>query len=141
MIQENRLRVFAWELAEDRRVDQQELRSLQQRAMRAAKAYGCEAGIEVMDFVASDPPDSLRLKIVVAWRTRQDELLWHESIVVLMTNGLAASVEQIVRDVAKLAMRAAPRGVPAEAAPRAAQSLSVERLPAAAVDQPAGPSG
>jgi hypothetical protein len=105
MTQENRLRVYAWELAGDRRVDQQELRSLQQRAMHAAKAYGCEAGIEVSDFVATDPPNSLRLKIVVAWRTRRDELLWHESNVVLMTNGLAASVEQIVRDVAKLAER------------------------------------
>ena len=53
-----------------------------------------------MDFVASDPPGSLRLKIVVVRRTRGGDLLCHESNVVLMTNELATSVEQIVRDAA-----------------------------------------
>lgn len=100
MAQENRLRVYAWELARDRRVDEQELSALQQRAMRTAEAFGCEAGVEVMDFVASDPPGSLRLKIVVVRRARRGELLCHESNVVLMTNELAASVGQIVRDAA-----------------------------------------
>lgn len=83
-------------------VNEQELIALQQRAMRTAESYGCHAGIEVADFIDSalDPPSSLRLKIVVARRSRQGKLLSHESNVVLMTNEHAASVEQIVRDVA-----------------------------------------
>lgn len=95
-----RLKVYAWELARNRRVDEQEQSALQQRAMRTAEAFGCEAGIEVMDFVASDPPGSLRLKIVVVRRTRRGELLCHESNVVLMTDQHAASVALIVRDAA-----------------------------------------
>jgi hypothetical protein len=89
-------------------VNEQELITLQQRAMRAAEEFGCHAGVEVADFIASagDPPGSLRLKIVVARRSRQGKLLSHESNVVLMTNEHAASVEQIVRDAAtKLAER------------------------------------
>jgi hypothetical protein len=89
-------------------VNEQELITLQQRAMRAAEELGCHAGVEVADFIASasDPPGSLRLKIVVARRSRQGKLLSHESNVVLMTNEHAASVEQIVRDAAtKLAER------------------------------------
>lgn len=101
-----RLKGYAWELPRDPRVDEQELSALQQRAMRTAEAFGCEAGIEVTDFVASDPPGSLRLKIVVVRRTRRGELLCHESSVVLITNEHAASVGQIVRDAAaKLAER------------------------------------
>ena len=90
-------------------VNEQELSALRQRAMRAAEGYGCHAGIEVADFIASagDPPGSLRLKIVVARRSRQGNLLSRESNVVLMTKEQAASVEQIVRDVAaKLAEQA-----------------------------------
>jgi hypothetical protein len=46
-------------------MNEQELMALRQRAMRAAEAYGCHAGIEVADFL--DPPGSLHyLKIVVA---------------------------------------------------------------------------
>lgn len=108
MPQENplRLNVYASELAPERRVGEEELSALQQCAMRTAVAFGCEAGIGVMDFVASDPPGSLRLKIVVVRRTRRGELLCHESNVVLMTNEHAASVGQIVRDAAaKLAER------------------------------------
>ena len=108
MTQENptRLKMYAGELAQDVRVDEQELSVLQQRAMCTAEAFGCESGVEVMDFVASDPQGSLRLKIVVVRRTRRGELLCHESNVVLMTNEHAASVGQIVRDAAaKLAER------------------------------------
>jgi hypothetical protein len=56
----------------------------------------------VADFIASfgDPPGSLRLKIVVARRSRQGKLLSRESNVVLMTGDHAASVENIVHDVA-----------------------------------------
>lgn len=94
------LKLYAWDLARDRQVGEQELSALQQRAMRTAQAFGCEAGIEVMDFVASDPPGSLRLKIVVVRRTRKGELLCQETNVVLMTNEHVASVGQIVRDAA-----------------------------------------
>lgn len=70
--------------------------------MRTAQEFGCHAGIEVADFIASagDPPGSLRLTIVVARRSREGKLFSHESNVVLMTNEHAASVEQIVRDAA-----------------------------------------
>lgn len=100
MTRENPLKLYAWDLARDRRVEEQELSALQQRAMRTAQGLGCEAGVEVMDFVASDPPGSLRLKIVVVRRTRSGELLCQETNVVLMTNEHAASVGQIVRDAA-----------------------------------------
>ena len=106
------LSVSASEIAQELRgtvgVDEEELSALRQLAMRAAKLHGCEAGVEMADSIASvgDPPGSLRLKIVVAHRSRQGELLSHESNVVLMTSGYAASVAQIVRDAAvKLAER------------------------------------
>ena len=81
---------------------EQELEALRQRAMRAAEAYGCHAGIEVVDFLdsADDPPGSLHLKIVVARRCASDRLLSHESSVLLGAGDLAASVERIVRQVA-----------------------------------------
>jgi hypothetical protein len=81
---------------------EQELEALRQRAMRAAEAYGCHAGIEVVDFLdsADDPPGSLHLKIVVARRSASDRLLSHESSVLLGAGDLAASVERIVRQVA-----------------------------------------
>lgn len=76
--------------------------------MRAAEAYGCEAGVQVADFMASDPPGSLRLQVVVARRAPQGTLLSRECNVVMMTNEHAASVEQIVCDVAaKLSLRSA----------------------------------
>ena len=83
-------------------MNEQEQSALQQRAKRAAESYGCHAGIEVADLIASagDPPGSLRLKIVVARRTRQGKLISRESNVVLVTNEHAASIEQIVRDAA-----------------------------------------
>lgn len=108
MTQQNvtRLKVYAWDPARDRRVDAQELSALQQRAMRTAAAFGCEAGVEVMDFVASDPPRCFRLKIVVVRRDDRGQLLCHESTVVVLTNELTASVGEIVRDgAAKLAER------------------------------------
>jgi len=87
-------------------LNEQELISLQHRVVRAAEEHGCHAGVERADFIAGDPPGSLRLKIVVARRSRQGQLLSHESNVVLMTNEHGASVEQIVRDAAtKLAER------------------------------------
>ena len=61
---------------------------------------GRHAGIEVTDFIAGDPPGSLRLKIVVARRSRQGKLLSHESNVLLVTGDHAASVEQVVREAA-----------------------------------------
>jgi len=80
-------------------MNEQELMALRQRAMRAAEAYGCHAGIEVEDFL--DPPGSLLyLKIVVARRSASGELLSHESNVVLVTDDYGASVEQIVRQAA-----------------------------------------
>jgi hypothetical protein len=84
-------------------MNEQELMALRQRAMRAAEAYGCHAGIEVADFLdsADDPPGSLHyLKIVVARRSASGELLSHESNVVLVTDDYGASVEQIVRQAA-----------------------------------------
>jgi hypothetical protein len=83
-------------------VNEQELMTLRQRAMRAAEAYGCHAGIEVADFLdsADDPPGSLHLKIVVARRSASGELLSHESNVLLVTDDYGASVEQIVRQAA-----------------------------------------
>jgi hypothetical protein len=84
-------------------MNEQELTALRQRAMRAAEAYGCLAGIEVADFLdsADDPPSSLHyLKIVVARRSASGELLSHESNVVLVTDDYGASVEQIVRQAA-----------------------------------------
>lgn len=70
--------------------------------MRAAEEFGCHAGVEVADLIASagDPPGSLRMKIVVARRSRQGKLVARESNVVLMTKEHTASVEQIVRDAA-----------------------------------------
>lgn len=102
MARENlsRRKAYARELAANSRVDEQELSALQQRAMRTAEAFGCEAGVEVMDFVDSDPPGSRRLKIVVVRRTRSGELLCRESNVVLMTDQYAASVGQLVSDAA-----------------------------------------
>lgn len=89
-------------------LDEQQLSALQQRAMRIAEAYGCEAGVQVADFMASDPAGALRLQVVVAMRAPQGTLLSRESNVVLITNEHAASVEQIVRDVAaKLSRRSA----------------------------------
>jgi hypothetical protein len=70
--------------------------------IRAAEEHGCHAGVEVTDFIAGDPPGSLRLKIVVARRSCQGKLLSHESNVVLMTNEDAASIERMVRDAAGL---------------------------------------
>jgi hypothetical protein len=83
-------------------MDEQELEELRQRAMRAAEAYGCHAGIEVADFLdsAEDSPSSLHLKIVVARRSASGELLSHESNVLLRAGDLAASVERIVRQAA-----------------------------------------
>jgi hypothetical protein len=83
-------------------VNEQEIIALQRHANRAAEEFGCHAGIQVADFIASagDPPGSLRLKIVVAHRTREGKLLSHESNVVLMTEEHAESVERIVRDAA-----------------------------------------
>jgi hypothetical protein len=83
-------------------MNEQELMSLRQRAMRAAETYGCHAGIEVADFLecADDPPGSLHLKIVVARRSASGELLSDESNVVLVTEDYGASVEQIVRQAA-----------------------------------------
>lgn len=98
MTRENPTRLNLY--ARDHRGDEQELSALQQSAMRTAQALGCEAGVEVMDFVAFDPPGSLRLKIVVVRRARSGDLLCHESNVVLMTDQHAASVGQIVRDAA-----------------------------------------
>ena len=83
-------------------MNEQELISLQHRVIRAAEEHGCHASVEVADFIAGDPPGSLRLKIVVARRSRQGQLLSHESNVVLMTNEDAASVERMVRDAAGL---------------------------------------
>jgi hypothetical protein len=76
--------------------------ALRQRAMRAAEAYGCHAGIEVADFLdcADDPPSSVHLKIVVARRSASGKLLSHESNVLLGAGDQAASVERIVRDAA-----------------------------------------
>jgi hypothetical protein len=80
-------------------MNEQELMALRQRAMCAAEAYGCHAGIEVADFL--DPPGSLLyLKIVVARRSASGELLSHESNVVLVTDDYGTSVEQIVRQAA-----------------------------------------
>ena len=81
------------------RMDEQELEALRQRAMRAAEAYGCHAGIEVMGLRASanDPPGSFHLKIVVARRSASDQLLSHESNVLLAAGDLVASIERIVR--------------------------------------------
>ena len=83
-------------------MNEQELMSLRQRATRAAETYGCHAGIEVADFLecADDPPGSLHLKIVVARRSASDELLSHESNVLLGAGDHAASVERIVRQAA-----------------------------------------
>ena len=83
-------------------MNEQELMTLRQRAMRAAEACGCHAGIEVADFLdsADDPPGSLHLKIVVARRSASGELLSHESNVHLVTDDYGASVEQIVRQAA-----------------------------------------
>ena len=83
-------------------MNEQELVALVQRAMRAAEAYGCHAGIEVANFLdsADDPPSSLHLKIVVARRSASGELLSHESNVLLGAGDLAASVERIVRQAA-----------------------------------------
>ena len=83
-------------------MNEQELISLQHRVIRAAEEHGCHASVEVADFIAGDPPGSLRLKIVVARRSRQGELLSHESNVVLMTNEHAVSLERMVRDAAGL---------------------------------------
>jgi hypothetical protein len=70
--------------------------------MRAAEAYGCQAGIEAVDFLdsADDPPSSLHLEIVVARRSASGELLSHESNVLLEAGNHAASVERIVRQAA-----------------------------------------
>jgi len=83
-------------------MNEQELIALRQRAMHAAEAYGCHAGIEIADFLesADDPPGSLHLKIVVARRSASGELLSDESNVVLVTHDYGASVEQIVRQAA-----------------------------------------
>jgi len=83
-------------------MNEQELMSLRQRAMRAAETYGCHAGIEVAHFLqcADDPPGSLHLKIVVARRSASGELLSDESNLVLVTEDYGASVEQIVRQAA-----------------------------------------
>ena len=83
-------------------MDEQELEELRQRAMRAAEAYGCHAGIEVIGFRASanDPPGSHHVKIVVARRSASDKLLSHESNVLLGARDLVASVERIVRQAA-----------------------------------------
>jgi hypothetical protein len=83
-------------------MNEQELLALRQRAMRAAEAYGCHAGIEVADFLecADDPPGSLHLKIVVACRSALGKLLSDETNVVLVTDDYEASVEQIVRQAA-----------------------------------------
>jgi hypothetical protein len=84
------------------RMDEQELQALRQLAMLAAEAYGCHAGIEVMDFLDStdDPPASLHLKIVVARRSASGQLFSRESNVLLGAGDLAASVERIVRQAA-----------------------------------------
>jgi hypothetical protein len=83
-------------------VNEQELMTLRQRAMRAAEAYGCHAGIEMADFLdsADDPPGSVHLKIVVARRSNLGKLLSHESNVLLGAGDLAASVERIVHQAA-----------------------------------------
>ena len=83
-------------------MDEEELKALRQRAMSAAEAYGCHAGIEVRGLRASanDPPGSFHLKIVVARRSASDQLLSHESNVLLRAGDLAASVERIVRQAA-----------------------------------------
>jgi hypothetical protein len=101
-------------------MNEQELMALRQRAMRAAEAYGCHAGIEVADFLdsANDPPGSLHLKLVVARRSASGELLSHESNVLLGAGDLAASVEQIVRQTAaELAKLSADDGSPPSAEP------------------------
>ena len=83
-------------------MNEEEVIALQRHANRAAEEFRCHAGIQVADVVASagDPPGSLRLKVVVAHRTREGKLLSHESNVVLMTDEHAESVERIVRDAA-----------------------------------------
>ena len=99
---------------------EQELEALRQRAMRAAEAYGCHAGIEVVDFLdsADDRPGSLHLKIVVVRRSTSGELLSHESNVLLVTDDYGASVEQIVRQrAAELAKVSADDGSPPSAEP------------------------
>ena len=84
------------------RMDEKELKALRKRAQRAAAAYGCHAGIEVMDFLdsADDPPGSLHLKVVVARRAASGQLFSRESNVLLGAGDLAASVERIVRQAA-----------------------------------------
>lgn len=83
-------------------MDEQELKALRQRAMLTAEAYGCHAGIEVMDFLdsAHDPPVSLHLKIVVARWSASGQLFSREFNVLLRTGDLPASVEWIVRRAA-----------------------------------------
>jgi len=83
-------------------MNEQELLALRQRAMRAAEAYGCHAGIEMVHFLdsADDPPGSLHLKIVVAHRSVLGELLSQETNVLLATHDYGASVEEIVRQAA-----------------------------------------
>jgi len=80
---------------------EEEFAELRQRALAAAEAYGCHAGVELADFLASDVQlGGIRLKVVVAKRSASGELLTRESNLRLERQDVATAVEEIVRAAA-----------------------------------------
>jgi hypothetical protein len=80
---------------------EEEFAELRQLAMAAAEPYGCHAGVELADFLASDVQlGGIRLKIVVAKRSASGALLTRESNVRLERHEAATAVEGIVRAAA-----------------------------------------
>ena len=80
---------------------EEEFAELRQRALAAAEACGCHAGVERAHFLVSDVQlGGIRLKVVVAKRSAGGELLTHESNVWLERHNVATVIEGIVRAAA-----------------------------------------